>query len=270
MESKKPNLESIIPIWQPIGYSTHLISQRIAEKNNVKTSHTGTLDPMAEGVIIVLKGEERLKKKEYAEWLKGYSFTIVFGVSTDSLDGLGLIEGTNFLEIKSSELDKTARELIGKYKQTIPKFSTKKVRGKHLHQYARRGEDIALPQKEGEIINLKLKSFRQEKTHKIIGEQLEKINRVRGDFRQKRIRQGWEEFLKDENIPKYLLFAEFEVITTKGIYIRSLARDICQSLNTLGFAGSIVRKKNGNYHKKDCKNLNELFTKDELEGNYLN
>lgn len=62
----------------------------------VKTAHTGTLDPMAEGVIIVLLGEERYKKYELAGLKKTYEFEISFGFETDTFDGLGLTVSKHF------------------------------------------------------------------------------------------------------------------------------------------------------------------------------
>ena len=89
-------MEKILPIWQPVGYSTHKIAKAVSNKYGVKTSHTGTLDPLAQGVIIVLLDDERLKKYEYAHWPKTYEFEIVFGISTDTYDGMGIVTNKSF------------------------------------------------------------------------------------------------------------------------------------------------------------------------------
>src|SRR3989338_9649097 len=120
----------ILSIWQPIGYSTHIIASKAAEKSSCPTSHTGTVDPMAEGVIIVLLGEERHKKYEYAEWPKEYVFEITFGLCTDSYDGLGLV--TSFHEgfIDEGSVEKALENFKGGYVQDVPPFSSVKVGGK--------------------------------------------------------------------------------------------------------------------------------------------
>ena len=113
-------IPTILPIWQPVGYSTHIISAKAAEKFSVPTSHTGTLDPMAEGVAIVLLGEERHKKYEYAEWTKEYVFEIAFGLSTDTYDGLGLVTSFHETSVSQDALKNVLAKFKGKYVQDVP------------------------------------------------------------------------------------------------------------------------------------------------------
>lgn len=264
MEAKK-----IIPLWQPVGYSTHLISQRMGEKLEEKTSHTGTLDPMAEGVIIILVGKERLKKKDFSKWLKTYSFEMTFGISTDTYDSMGLISETHFKKINKRTLQKIVKEMPGEYTQKLPPYSTKKIFGKHLHQYARLKEEISPPLKTGNIFSLTLEDLKTVETEKQICKQIEKINKVSGDFRQKEIISQWNEFLNNKKIPKHLQTARFKVETSSGIYIRSLTQDMAEKLKNKSFASEIIRLKNGPYSRKNSYNLEKYFSKQEIKGDYF-
>ncbi len=252
----------ILPIWQPVGFSTHLISQRVGEFYGVKTSHTGTLDPMAEGVIIVLLGEERLKKYEHAKWLKNYEFYIIFSISTDSYDTLGLATSVfQPINIEEKELKSTLCTFIGDYKQKVPPLSTIKIKGKHLHEYFHSEEKVNLPEKQGKIYNLKLKSLKSMKSKDLVENITENISLVTGDFRQNEIANQWKAFLKNKNIPDSITIAKLEAKTSKGIYIRSLTQDIAKKMGTIGIAHGIIRTKNGKYGKKECKILEEIFGK---------
>ncbi len=81
----------IFSLWKPIGRSTHLFVKSYGDRIGERITHTGSLDPMAEGVVVVLTGEDRFLKEKYSNSDKEYEFEILIGVSTDSHDLLGLI-----------------------------------------------------------------------------------------------------------------------------------------------------------------------------------
>ncbi len=215
---------------------------------------------MAEGVIIVLLGEERLKKYFYTEWLKNYEFDIVFGISTDSYDGLGFITDIEISSTLNKEvLEKVTKSFIGAYTQKVPPLSTKKIKGKHLHEYFRSGKSVELPEKKGEIYEINLLNLKDESTEEIIRKIIRKIFLISGDFRQKYIVKSWNKSLKGNKLPQKITVAKLGIKTSKGIYVRSLATDISTKLGTIGFANSIIRTKNGRYGKKECKTLEKIF-----------
>ena len=249
-------MEKILPIWQPIGWSTHEIARLISEKYNIKTSHTGTLDPMASGVVIVLTGEDRLKKYEYAKWSKTYEFEILFGVRTDTYDALGLIEEVDFRKtITKKDLIPALTSFIGKYDQEVPAYSAIKVKGKSLRHYARKSFPVELPHRQGEIKGIKLVSLTKKSYKKVAKEIISNINKVGGDFRQHVIIEGWEKLVSGDMI----LVCKIRVEMSKGLYVRSLAQDICKKLNVLGIANNIVRSKNGSYSKENSLNLKDIL-----------
>ena len=62
----------ILPIYQHQGSSSHMLARQVGQQYGEKATHTGTLDPMAEGVLIVLTGQDRFNKSKYTDWQKVY------------------------------------------------------------------------------------------------------------------------------------------------------------------------------------------------------
>ena len=217
---------------------------------------------MASGVIIVLLGEERLKKYEYAAWKKKYEFSLVFGISTDTYDGLGLVTGVEPpREFTKKEMEEKINGLIGKYQQEVPIYSTKMINGLHLHEYARRKLPVELPKKSGRIYSLKLKSMVKRSTASLIKEIFARIDLINGDFRQAEVKRKWLGVLPRRNLPEKLVTTRLIVETSKGIYIRSLSQDIGRLLGSQCFCHDIVRTHNGTYHQENSKTLAETFGK---------
>lgn len=257
----------VIPIWQPQGYSTYQITKDVAAKLGVKATHTGVLDPMAEGVIIVLVGDTRFEKNKYSNGHKVYEFSITFGISTDSYDGMGLITSVtnalnaDLLQVPDEKaVSKILPPFIGKYIQTVPLYSAQKVNGKKLFMYPRLGEPSpALPTKQGEIFDLQLVAYKSVQMLPLVAEILEKIKNIRlGEFRQEEIISNWQKFQKELLLKTTAITATFCVTMSRGMYVRSLSQDICAKLGTLGFVSSLIRLQNGIYTKSECCTLEEV------------
>lgn len=258
MPVPKTNKSNIFPLWQPVGNSTHIIAKKLSEKLGVKTSHTGTLDPMAEGVIIVLAGKDRNKKYEFAEWLKEYEFNILFGVQTDTYDPLGLITFSEQKKIEETELTKILKKMVGPYAQTIPPYSAIKINGKPAHEHAREKTKVTLPKRTGEIKNIDLISLEEKSLLELTNNFKNTIKKIAGDFRQKDIISRWEKFEQTNQNARFQA-AFIRVTLTKGLYVRTLSQDICSKLKTVGLAFNIVRTKNGGYTKENSLALEETF-----------
>ncbi len=189
----------------------------------IPLTYAGRLDPMAEGLVLVLTGEMCKKKDEYLGLDKTYEFEVLFGVSTDTFDVLGLLE-----EVKEYlPSDAEIREKIQKIKQVTvfnyPLFSSKTVAGKPLFTYAKEGIlPDELPTMKGEIKNLELKVIREGTFEGLIKNKIEIIKKVEGDFRQEEIITGWQNFLQ-KNKDKKCIIAKFEANVSSGVYIRTLA-----------------------------------------------
>ena len=120
----------------------NIISKTLGTK---KVGHTGTLDPMACGVLVVVIGKctklcdyEPLDEKEYiAEFELGYE--------TDTLDSIGTIIVENKVNLSENEIRDAILSFKGEYEQVVPKYSAVKINGKKLYEYARNDIDIELP-----------------------------------------------------------------------------------------------------------------------------
>ena len=265
VDNAKHSDSDICPVWQPVGYSTHQISKQIGNLYRQKASHTGTLDPLAEGVIIILLGEERFKKYELAGWKKTYEFEIAFGLGTDSYDAMGMIRqnGSENMGLEKNELGRTVAGFIGEYVQKVPLFSATRYQGKRLFVHARSGMEIPdLPEKKGTIYKIELLDLMDANLKDVVLEIIENLNKIVGDFRQDPIIEEWKNFLKKPGITDTKIqIAKVKVVISRGMYVRSLSQDIAKAAGVPGFVTSLTRTGNGMYTKKDCKTLEELFGK---------
>ena len=134
---------------------------------NIKVGHAGTLDPLAEGLLIVCTGKLTKKIIEYQDKKKSYLGTFFIGATTPSFDLETDIEKTYSIEnIDKKILIQTSKKFLGKSKQSPPIFSAIKFKGKKLYHYARKGENVKLEKREINIykfditnINLPLVDF---------------------------------------------------------------------------------------------------------------
>ena len=203
------------------------------EYKDLPMTYAGRLDPMAEGLLIVLVGEERKKKDEYLGLSKEYVFEVLFGFMTDTYDLLGLPKAS---ETKDANFDK----FLGKRIQKYPPFSSKTIDGVPLFEKTRSGEEFDLPEKEVEVFEIKVQEERTISKKDLLEEILRKIDLVKGDFRQEEIIKAWKDILgKDKR-------EEFKIVKVKtscssGTYVRS----ICNEVGACAF--SIKREKVGQF-----------------------
>ena len=253
---------SILPFWKPIGTSSSIIAKRVAEKLNCKTSHTGTLDPLAEGVIVVITGESSANKENFISEFKTYEFSFIFGFSTDTHDALGLIENINSEEIFLTEeqIKEKLSIFIGSYRQKYPDFSSKKVLGKSLWEYKRLGLEVPEVFIEGTIKEINLLEFSEVSSTIVLNHIKQQINLIKGDFRQEEILKRYQE----SNFPAKFYEVKVRIKMSRGLYVRGLARDLSEKLNSSCIILDLVRVKDGELEKKDCLDVNEYF-KDKLE-----
>lgn len=213
-----------------------------------KMTYAGRLDPLASGVLLVLVGEECKKKEKYLGLDKEYELTILFGFSTDTMDVLGLIEeqkvgAVNALgNYKKIDFENLLKKFKKTFKQKYPRFSSKTVQGRALHEITKSEgiEDKDLPEKEVEIKKIEFKSFglvSKKYLHDFI---LESIFSVKGNFRQNMCWSLWEKTLEtfpDKNFPTLTI----SVVCTSGTYMRSLAQAVGKEINYSALALKIKR-----------------------------
>lgn len=124
-----------------------------------KIGHTGTLDPLATGVLVTTIGRYTKLNELLTSTYKEYICTFKLGVLTDTLDITGNILKEKEVNISEEEITKVIESYKGVYNQQVPIFSSVKVNGKKLYEYARRGENIDLPSREVDIKNIEILSI---------------------------------------------------------------------------------------------------------------
>ena len=201
------------------------------EFGDQKMTYAGRLDPMAEGVLLVLVGEECKDKQKYLGLDKEYEFEILWGFQTDTYDILGIpkinkqFEHSNILK-NVGMLEK----MNGKFKQKYPPYSSMTVKGKQLFQWAREGRlnEIEIPDIEVEIYKVEFLGNRKIEREELLKNILSRIDRVKGDFRQEEIKYGWKNLLsnlEDENSSEFVI-SKFRIKCSGGTYIRGIANDL--------------------------------------------
>ncbi len=209
-------------------------------------TYAGRLDPMAEGLLLVLVGEECKKKEEYLGLDKEYEVEVLFGVETDTYDILGKISKVSkvhkVFKVESGEIKNEIRNFVGKFTQEYPAFSSKTVDGEPVFALAKTGRlPKEMPTKEVEIYDIKVGEMRKISSYKLLVDIEKRISRVNGDFRQKTIISKWRKILEKEK--SYFQILPIKVKCSSGTYMRSLAYNLGKKLNTSALAYKIKRTK---------------------------
>lgn len=240
----------IIPVYKPVGASTHLLAKKAGDIYQTKATHTGTLDPMADGVVVVLTAEDRFKKSELTDWKKTYEFEILWGISTDTHDLLGLTTKIGQKQINVKELEKILPKFTGAISQQLPKFSAQRISGESYFDQAKK-QIAFIPRSE----NIQIHSLELKNSYAINKLQLQnyiksRVNLVKGNFRQPQILAKWQQAIP--HLSEKLIVTKLITTTSKKAYIRSLVRDISKELSIPATTYSLTRTANGDYLIKDC------------------
>lgn len=217
-------------------------------------TYAGRLDPMAEGLLVVLHGDECKKKEEYLGLDKEYDFEMLLGFETDSGDLLGLVTSEDrspSLSTVLNDLRKVAARYVGKHTFEYPDFSSRTINGKPLFSLTRSGEvgEVEKPVKEVEIFSLEIISERVILADELMDEIAKRIAIVKGDFRQQEVVKVWTTHLKSSNGDKESV-KPFKVISGKihcssGTYIRTVVSDLARQVAQQGCLFSLKRTKVG-------------------------
>lgn len=213
-------MDGIILINKEKGCTSHDVVYKIKKMLNEKVGHTGTLDPMAEGVLPLLVGKGTLCSKYLINHDKTYKVKLELGKKTTTADSEGeTIEEKQVDEkiLQEENIKQVLKSFIGKQKQIPPIYSAIKVNGKKLYEYARKGQEVKIEPREIEIYSIDL-----------LGINL-------------------------ENKEIY-----FEVSCSKGTYIRSLCEDIAEKLGTIGFMKGLQRIQVGAFYLKDTVTIGKI------------
>lgn len=213
-------MNGIIVINKHKGCTSHDIVYKVKKICNEKVGHTGTLDPMATGVLPLLIGKGTLCSKYLINHDKIYIATIQLGIETDTLDAEGTVISTKEVsgEILNEEyIINILNTFLGKQEQVPPMYSAIKINGKKLYQYARERKSIEVQPRNIEIYNIKILEI---------------------DKENKQIK--------------------FEVHCSKGTYIRSLCNDISKKIGTIGHMIELQRVQVGEFNISNSVSLEQI------------
>lgn len=214
-------MNGILLVNKEKDYTSRDIVNIVSKCLNIKkVGHTGTLDPIATGVLVICVGNATKLVEILTSTYKEYEAEILLGTLTDSLDVTGnILKEENVIKNKE-EIEKVLKQMIGKYNQEVPIYSAVKINGKKLYEYARENKEVELPSR---IVDIK---------------ELELISDI-----------------KYEN--NKTIFS-IRTLVSKGTYIRSLINDIANNLNTFGSMKELNRTKQGVFSIKDTCILNDI------------
>lgn len=214
-------MNGIIIINKPKDYTSRDIVNIVSKKlNTKKVGHTGTLDPLATGVLVLPIGRALKVSELLTSNTKEYIAEVILGYETDMLDITGTEIKRNIPSVTKEELLKVLKSYIGKYNQEVPLYSAVKVGGRKLYEYARSGTPVIPPSKEVEVYSLEL---------------ISDLKYIKGAV-------------------EFTIRCE----VSKGTYIRSLIRDIAYSLNTYGTMKNLIRTRQGIFTLKDAYTLKDI------------
>ena len=214
-------MNGIILVNKPYGYTSRDVVNILCKKfKTKKIGHTGTLDPIATGVLILCIGSATKLVEALTSDDKEYVATVELGTLTDTLDNTGNVIKEEKTNVNVNQIKKALEKMQGVYEQEVPIYSAVKINGKKLYEYAREGINVDLPKR---MVNIK---------------SLELINNI-----------------KYENNKTTF---QIRCHVSKGTYIRSLVNDIAHELGTVGTMTSLNRVKQGIFNISDSYTLEDI------------
>lgn len=245
-----------IKFYKNLGETSFQCVERFRKENpeyqDQKIAFAGRLDPMAEGEMLFLTGEETKRKDDFLGLDKIYETEIIFGLETDSFDVMGMTREIKNLKLKTclpagkvKNLEEKIKEIIltkvGKQMQKFPPFSKRHVKGKALFVWASEGklDQIEIPEHEVEIYSIDILGFSQKSFEEIKNNSIERIKNVMGDFRQEKIIGNWNNLSISPTTQFPIL--KLKIFCSTGTYIRQFAHDLGQELGCGAIVFSIKR-----------------------------
>lgn len=213
-------MDGIIVVNKSKGCTSHDIVYKAKKMFNEKVGHTGTLDPMAEGVLPILVGKGTLMSKYLINHDKKYVVKLQLGIKTNTADSEGKTieeQPVNIELLEKENIINILKSFIGKQEQIPPIYSAIKVNGKKLYEYARKGQEVELKPRQIEIYDVNLIAYSVEKKQ-----------------------------------------IEFEVFCGKGTYIRSLCEDVAAKFGTVGYMMALKRIQVGDFKIENSVTVEEL------------
>ena len=221
-------INGILNVNKPEGWTSQDVCAKLRSRLHIKKiGHTGTLDPMATGVLPICIGKATRIIEYYDADYKSYHAKMKLGLTTDTLDITGeVLETASYSEVAENAVREAFKAYTGMVKQIPPKYSALRVDGKRAYELAREGKDFELAAREIEIVENEITSID-------MGEGI----------------------------------IEFDVTCSKGTYIRTMIDDIGRALGCGAAMTALVRTGSGYFTIADAYELQDLIemSDEELE-----
>lgn len=221
-------MKGVFAVYKPVGMKSHDVVDLVRKQTGIRrVGHGGTLDPLAEGVLVIAVGRQNTKKlNEYVKGEKEYIAEIKLGQTstTDDEEGEKTLRPFDLTQRRQAQgkpapseklIKQTLKKFVGKIEQIPPIYSSIKIKGSPAHRRVRRGQKIKL---EPRIVQIK------------------KIELISYDYPVMKIKAQ----------------------TGPGVYIRSLARDIGKNLNTGAYLSGLIRTRVGKFKVENALNLKKI------------
>ena len=226
---------------------------------DIPLAYAGRLDPMASGKLLVLVGDECKRQNEYHHLDKGYNFSVLLDVGSDTGDVLGIVTGQSPQSYKGKDFQVIARTLTGSIALPYPHYSARTVDGKPLHTWAVEGKinTITIPVKHSRVYNLRVTGYTTLSRQELVEAARAKIDSLPpvidprkalgNDFRRPLVHAAWDTIAESGAPTDNFTIVHFHCIASSGTYMRSLAEEIGKRAGTRGLAFSIHRTQMGHF-----------------------
>ncbi|MFZ5966541.1 MAG: tRNA pseudouridine(55) synthase TruB [Bacillota bacterium] len=209
-------MDGILNILKPSHATSHDIVNLIRKRfHTKKVGHTGTLDPMAVGVLPICIGKATKVSQFLLDDMKKYRCEMVLGAKTDTQDRWGKVIATYDMNVSENDIMDVFNTFRGEINQVPPMYSALKHQGKKLYELAREGKEIHRDPRKVHIYELEIVQING---HTIL----------------------------------------FDVLCSKGTYVRTLCTDIGDMLNCGAYMSFLVRSQSGIFHLENTVTLEEL------------
>lgn len=150
--------DQILNVCKPVGISSYDVVRQVKRLiPGVKIGHGGTLDPFAEGVLLILIGKATRRMPDLLKYKKSYRALLKLGAATETGDHTAAVRMTGAVpDISDEKLNAIEQEFTGDITQIPPRYSAKKIRGKPAYKYAREGRAVQLKPVDVRIYDLRL------------------------------------------------------------------------------------------------------------------
>ncbi|RAP38150.1 tRNA pseudouridine(55) synthase TruB [Candidatus Marinamargulisbacteria bacterium SCGC AAA071-K20] len=227
-QQSNPSSNGNVLVNKPPGLSSFQCVKKVRYETQVKkVGHAGTLDPFANGLLIIAVGKSFTTQiNKVVDMPKTYWTSMICGVSTNTLDSYGEVTKVEPLEKMptTEEINTVLQSFLGKQDQVPPAFSAKKIQGQRAYDLARKNIEVVLEPAKIEILEIECLKVRESKFPEI----------------------------------------QFKISCSKGTYVRKLVEDIAAKLNTIAYTKDLIREAIGSFNLDDSLDYTNL-TRDSLQ-----